>query len=117
MTQTIQTPGQQKWLTKLMGYNDEIHYTPGKEILVADALSRTVPATPTAACLALSFPSAQVITQLQDFYLTHSVGKDWLRKVDHEPSLRPHFSIRSGLVYFKDRLVVPEETTHRSSLL
>lgn len=41
MTQTIQTPVQQKWLTKFMGYNYEIHYTPGKDNIVADALSRS----------------------------------------------------------------------------
>lgn len=40
MTQAIQTPEQQKWLTKLMGYNYEIHYKPSKENVVADALSR-----------------------------------------------------------------------------
>lgn len=40
MTQTIQTPEQQKWLTKLMGYTYEICYTPGKDNLVADALLR-----------------------------------------------------------------------------
>jgi len=40
MTQTIQTPEQQKWLTKLVGYNYEIHYKPGKQNVVADALSK-----------------------------------------------------------------------------
>ena len=41
MTQTIQTPEQQKWLTKLMDYNYEIHYTLRKDNIVADALSRS----------------------------------------------------------------------------
>lgn len=40
MAQSIQTPEQQKWLTKLMGYSSEICYKPGRDNFVADALSQ-----------------------------------------------------------------------------
>jgi hypothetical protein len=40
LLQTIQTPEQQKWASKLQGFNFEIFYKPGKHNQVADALSR-----------------------------------------------------------------------------
>jgi len=39
LTQTIQTPEQQKWTTKMQGYDFQILYKPGKNNIVADALS------------------------------------------------------------------------------
>lgn len=40
LQQCIATPEQQEWLAKLMGYEYEIQYRPGKENHAADALSR-----------------------------------------------------------------------------
>ena len=39
MEQRIRTPEQQNWVAKLLGYDYEIVYRPGRENLVADALS------------------------------------------------------------------------------
>ena len=40
LEQRITTPEQQKWAAKLLGYDYEIQYRPGRENSVADALSR-----------------------------------------------------------------------------
>ena len=37
----VSSPTQQKWVSKLMGYDNEITYKKGKENLVVDALSHT----------------------------------------------------------------------------
>ena len=40
LSQPIQTPDQQKWVTKLIGFDYDIMYKPGTANRVADALSR-----------------------------------------------------------------------------
>lgn len=40
LTQTIQTPEQHKWITKLLGYEFKLHYESSRENKVADALSQ-----------------------------------------------------------------------------
>jgi len=41
LDQTLQTPEQQQWLPKFLGYDFTIQYFPGKENIPADALSRS----------------------------------------------------------------------------
>lgn len=42
LSQVIQTPDQQVFLCKLLGFYYTIEYKPGKENIVADALSRSM---------------------------------------------------------------------------
>ena len=46
LEQKIAMPEQQQWMVKLMGYDYEIQFRPGKENVVADPLSRR-PDSPT----------------------------------------------------------------------
>lgn len=47
MTQVIQTPEQQYYLAKLLGYDYEIQYKAGSSNIVADSLSRIDTTPPT----------------------------------------------------------------------
>ena len=51
--QCVVTPEQQKWVAKLLGYDYEILYKPGRENSAAEALSR-VPGSPTLNALFVS---------------------------------------------------------------
>lgn len=112
LNQVIQTPSQQRWLTKLLGYDYEILYMLGKQNRVADALSR-IPETESV-YLALSTCQPLLVDQLQKFYQDHPAGQALLSKL-HENST--HFSIAQGILYFKGHIFIPLETNLRPVLL
>lgn len=58
MDQSLQTPEQQAWLHKFIGYDFTIEYKPGKDNLAADALSRVF-------CMAWSEPKSTFLEDLK----------------------------------------------------
>ncbi|KAL4290327.1 hypothetical protein GQ457_14G018800 [Hibiscus cannabinus] len=111
--QTIQTPEQQRWLSKLIGYDFDIRYRPGRLNNVADALSREG----IASCMTLSRPLFGVLEdikvasaqdpQLQDLRQRIQEGHiECLNYIDHE-----------GIVVFQGRIMVPNEVALRTLLL
>ncbi|GJT97471.1 ty3-gypsy retrotransposon protein [Tanacetum coccineum] len=71
LTQMIQTPKQQKWVTKLIGYDFEVLYKPGRENTVADALSKVdIPSM-----FAILYLTATWLEDIQTYYSTDPQGK------------------------------------------
>ena len=103
LTQTIQTPEQHKWLTKLLGYDFELNYKLRKENKVVDALSRIN--TPTV--LAISSPTATWLKTLRSCYTTNPEGTRLLTKLEQQPSSLPYHTLHNGLVYIQGRLLIP----------
>jgi len=115
MTQSIHTPEQQKWFSKLMGYNYQILYTPGKENTVADALSRTSDKANLVSFHAFSVPTWPPLQQLKDFYHSNPVGKALTQKLLNK--LDTKFSLKSVFLYFENRLYIPTETGMQHTLI
>lgn len=117
LSQTIQTLAQQKWLTKLLGYDFEILYKPGKENVVADALSRITSDDPPV-YTAISTCQPLLLTQLQEFYQLHEGGKLLFEKLTSTNRQTPSpFTRQQGIVFYKGRMFIPEESDLRTPLL
>lgn len=105
LEQKVATPEQQKWVTKLMGYDYEIQYRPGKENKAADSLSR-VSGSPL--LQAISIPCVG----LWDDIRKASKGHPYMERIMQLAKINPGapYTLRDGLVYYKGMVVVPPQT-------
>lgn len=74
MSQVIQTPEQQTYLVKLLGYDYNICYKPGATNIVADALSRA----PTGEFHSLTVPHCDFLTTLRQALMADTQYRDLL---------------------------------------
>ncbi|XP_058757342.1 uncharacterized protein LOC131630580 [Vicia villosa] len=116
LVQTIQTPEQKKWAAKLQGFSFEIFYKPGKTNSVADALSRRH-TEEHAFMFAISSTVPIFISQLQQYYANNMKGKDLIKKYQNDKKMQSLFQYRQGLLYFKDRIFLPDDLEFRASIL
>ena len=102
MSQTVQTPEQQYYLTKLLGYEFDIEYRTGKTNAAADALSR-VPAE------FLHNYTALEGALVSEVRLANQSDKELLELHDlaHNDQLPPDYSIQHGIVLFKNKMFLP----------
>lgn len=106
LTQTIQTPEQQKWAAKLQGFSFEICYKPGKTNLVADALSRKHAPDTATLLLTVSSVVPNILQDLRTFYSSHEQGQQLVSVLpDSNSSL---YTFKEGLLFFKDRIFLPD---------
>lgn len=102
MSQHITTPKQEKWVLKLFGYDYAITYRPGKENVAADALSRQV-----------SGPSLDTLfickNQVWEDIKTETQQQPHMQKLKKSTLQNPDnpYSLRDGLVLYKNRVVLP----------
>ncbi|MCI00250.1 transposon TF2-1 polyprotein, partial [Trifolium medium] len=101
MDQSLQTPEQQAWLHKFLGYDFKIEYKPGKDNQAADALSRMF-------MFAWSEPHSVFLDELKAKLTVDPHLKQLIDTYTHstEPS---QYTVREGLLYWKDRLMIPAE--------
>ncbi|RVW48758.1 Transposon Tf2-8 polyprotein [Vitis vinifera] len=102
LEQRILTPEQQKWMSKLVGYDYEIVYKPGKTNQAADALSRNM----TSPCLNVFFvPQVQVWDEIR----REANSNPYMQRIGQLATKQPRqpYQWRNGLVCYNNRIVVP----------
>ena len=104
LEQKIATPDQQQWMVKLMGYDYEIRYRPGKENAAVDALSRR---TDSPTLNHLFVPQVSLWEEIKK--AMHE--DDYLKKIAQQVETQPDgpYTAKNGLIFFKGRVVVPRK--------
>lgn len=103
MNQVVQTPEQQSYLAKLLGYNYDIQYKSGKSNIVANALSR-VPHPEASQYWLLSIPHFIFLDTLRQHFTTSAPFQAMLHQVTSDPSSHLEFALRDGLLFFNNRI-------------
>lgn len=98
--QTIQTPEQEEWLPKLMGFHFTIEYKPGKTNVVADALSRSF-------FMAVSSPVFSIVEEIKKAVQADEGLRQIIKDCTENPGSQPLYSVRNGILLRKQRMVVP----------
>ncbi|KAD2805797.1 hypothetical protein E3N88_39174 [Mikania micrantha] len=115
LQQRVTTPDQQNWVAKLLGYDFEIHYKSGRMNRAADALSRQAEygQVNTLCSGPVWVQGAQLIEEAQGDPHIQEVMQGCLT----DPSKHPGYTVKKGVLFFKDRLVIPSSSQHIPALL
>nr|KYP64598.1 Transposon Ty3-G Gag-Pol polyprotein [Cajanus cajan] len=104
---------QQKWAINFLGFHFDILYRLDKHNLAADALSR--PETETPSLFHVSSPIPSFISEWQKYYQT--TGRNMVEQILGKVETKEIFTFKNGLLYFQDRLFVPDYENCRQQLL
>jgi len=116
LEQKVGTPMQQKWLTKLLGFDFLVGYKKGKENLVADALSRKFENAP-AMLTALTFPADNWISTLRDSYSEDPKLQKLISGFAGHKLDETKYDMKDGLLFYKGRLYISDSSVLKNQFL
>nr|ABD78322.1 polyprotein [Primula vulgaris] len=105
LEQKISTPSQQKWLSKLLGYNFKIYYKQGALNKAADALSRVNEGQ--LMSVVVSTPIWEIKKEIMDCYEKDQKVAEISFQIANEVLAATNFKWINGLLFYKERLYVP----------
>ena len=103
--QKINTAAQQKWLTKLMGYDFVIEYKRGSENVVADALSRCAE---NGELIALSQPKPSWLEPIKQEVQSQPQLQRLVKLCEEDEVVGP-WLFQEGILFFKNRIYLWEQ--------
>jgi hypothetical protein len=105
LTQVIQTPEQQHYLSKLLGFHYEIQYKPRATNVVVVALSHSV--DPEIASLGvLSVPQFLFLDELKQELVVDPTFQSLLQRYTDDPVHMSDYKVVDGLLLYKGRIWV-----------
>ena len=113
--QRLHTPWQQKVFTKLLGLQFQIKYKKGIHNRAADALSWR-PA-PDSCLLTVTQYRPTWMLDIVEAYTTDPIAQELLTRLTLSSPTEDHYSLRDGLIRYKDRIWIPNNTPMRTKIL
>jgi hypothetical protein len=117
LEQRIGTPLQQKWVSKLLGYDFTVEYKSGRENKVADALSRVNAEEKLAHVNALSTVQTDWVEGLKRIYLDDSELKELDQKYQKGELNISKYQWQNGLLFYKGRIHLGTLTPFQQQVL
>lgn len=114
LNQRTTTPSQQKWLVKLIGYDYTMHYRSGINNTVPDALSRKAELK---AITVNSSPVHDYLHQMQQDCLADPHTNEIIVSVQQGSHTNKKFTLVNGVLYYKNRVFVPDCKEWRQKLI
>jgi hypothetical protein len=98
---------QQRWVSKLLGYEFVVEYKKGQENKVADALSRrNEDKLQTASLAVISYPSLEWLLEVKDSYANDPTLLSLVKKVEEGLMANIKYCVRQGILLYKKRLYI-----------
>jgi hypothetical protein len=104
---------QQRWLSKLLGYDFVIEYKKGRDNKVTDALSRLADSTPSFERMSLaliSFPTSTWVSELKGSYSSNPHTSELLLTLQQGDLPPKGYSLQQGLILRKGRLWIVKDS-------
>lgn len=117
LSQRLHTYIQQKGITKLLGLNYKICYKKGKENKAADALSRRDWTEMGEMNLLISTVVPTWVQEVLTSYEHDEAVKEMIRILLIDAVAKPHYSLQEGLLYYKGRLYIGQDSKLKDQLL
>ncbi|MCH87860.1 Ty3/gypsy retrotransposon protein, partial [Trifolium medium] len=111
----IQTPEQQHYLSKLLGFHYDIQYKPGSSNVVADSLSRVE--INSASFGVLSVPQFLFLDELKQELATDPIFQSLLEKYHADSGSLPDYKLVDGLLIHKGRIWISPNSRFKTLLL
>jgi hypothetical protein len=116
LEQRLSSEEQQKWVTKILGYDFEIIYKKGKQNVVADALSRKDEDVEAFLC-AISIIQPDWIVEARDEWKNDEKVWSLIQRLQQDSSASDTFTWKNDSLWYKDRLYLCKDSQLKQKVL